>query len=146
MPLLNREELLADKAALRDLHWRIDAEVLRLYELPPALERDLLDYFTGWRRADVPFNQERYFPEGFDEPISLSDLIAITTDWETTNSQRHELIAASFKQPLRDEEGIRLKELQRLAGLKRELLSSPSLKELVEIESDLRRRALWKGL
>jgi N-6 DNA methylase len=146
MPLLNREELPADKAVLRDLHWRIDAEVLRLYELPPALERDLLDYFTGWRRADVPFNQERYFPEGFDEPISLSDLIAITTDWDTTNSQRHELIAASFKQPLRDEEVIRLKELQRLAGLKRELLSSPSLKELVEIESDLRRRALWKGL
>ena len=145
-PLLNRNELLTDEVAMRELHWRIDAEVLRLYALPVSLERELLDYFTGWRRPDVPFNQERYFPEGFDEPISLLDFIAITADWTTTNGRRHELIAASVHGQLGAEEIEHLKEFQRLAGLKRELLSSPPLKELVEIELDLRRRSLWKGL
>ena len=146
LPLLNKEKPVANEVVLRELHWRIDAEVLRLYELPVSLERELLDYFTGWQRADVPFTQERYFPDGFDQPISLIDFIAITTDWNITNSRRHELIASNINNSLRAEQVDELKELQRLAGLKRELLSSPSLKELVEIEADLRRRALWKGL
>ena len=35
---------------------RVDAEVLRLYELPPKLERQLLDLFAGWPRLGVPFS------------------------------------------------------------------------------------------
>ena len=49
----------ADKTAvlehLRILHWRIDAEVLRLYDLPAALERKVLDLFSGVHRRGVPF-------------------------------------------------------------------------------------------
>jgi len=36
---------------LKYLHWRMDAEVLALYNLPAKLERQLLDYFTGERRV-----------------------------------------------------------------------------------------------
>ena len=34
---------------------QIDAEVLRLYDLPPRLERQILDLFAGWERQGVPF-------------------------------------------------------------------------------------------
>jgi len=44
----------------------VDAEVLRLYDLPPRMERQLLDLFTGWKRPGVPFDFERYFPEDFE--------------------------------------------------------------------------------
>ncbi|MFS8070632.1 MAG: class I SAM-dependent DNA methyltransferase, partial [Byssovorax sp.] len=35
---------------VRILHWRVDAEVLRLYELPAELERNLLVFFAGVAR------------------------------------------------------------------------------------------------
>jgi hypothetical protein len=83
--------------------------------------------------------------EGFDEPISLADFLAITADWEVTNRQRLGLIRKKTAKTLRPEEGEELRRLQRLAGLKRELLSSPSLKELAEMETVMRRRGLWRG-
>ncbi len=130
---------------LRTLHWRIDTEILRLYALPVELERELLDFFTGWKRVGVPFEQDRYLPEGFDEPVSLADFLAITADWDATNRRRLRLIEKKPAKTVSPEEKEELQQLQRLAGLKRELLSSPSLKELAEMEADLRRRGLWRG-
>jgi len=43
----------------------VDAEILRLYDLPPRLERQLLDLFSGYERLGVPFDFRRYFPEDF---------------------------------------------------------------------------------
>jgi len=134
-----------DEIRLRDLHWRIDAKILRLYALSIENERQLLDYFTGWERVGVPFKQDRYFPEGFDEPVSLSDFLAITIDWESTNRKRHKLIEEKAAHKLLPEQIEEFQRLQRLAELKRELLSSPSLKELAEIEAELRTRELWQG-
>jgi hypothetical protein len=131
---------------LRIMHWRIDAAILRLYDLPVQLEREVLNFFAGWKRAGVPFKQDRYFPEGFDEPISLADYLAITTDWATTNQRRIELVEKKQSKTIQAEESGELDRLQHLAGLKRELLSSPSLKELGQIETDLRRRGLWRGV
>jgi hypothetical protein len=135
-----------DEIRLRDLHWRIDAEILRLYRLSSEDERQLLDYFTGWERVGVPFKQDHYFPEGFDEAISLSDFLAITIDWESTNRKRLELIEEKATSELVPEQMDEFRRLQRLAGLKRELLSSPSLKELAKIEAELRKRELWQGV
>jgi type I restriction-modification system DNA methylase subunit len=145
MPLRSDDTRKEELRTLRDLHWRIDAEVMRCYGLPVELERQLLDYFAGWQRVGVPFQQDRYFPEGFDEPISLSDYLAITSDWDATNRRRLRLIEKKATKTIRAEEKEELQQLQRLAGLKRELLSSPSLKELAEMEADLRRRGLWRG-
>ena len=145
LPLRSDDARAEETKVLRQLHWRIDVEVMRLYQLPAEVERQLLDYFSGWERVGVPFKQDRYFPEGFDEVISLADFIAITADWDVTNARRLELIEKKASRAIQAEEREKLQHLQGLAGLKRELLSSPSLKELTEVEADLRRRGLWRG-
>ncbi len=144
IPLRSDDTRNEEGRTLRDLHWRIDAEVMRCYGLPVELERQLLDYFAGWERVGVPFQQDRYFPEGFDQAISLSDYLDITSDWDATNRRRLRLIEKKTIKTIRAEEKEELQKLQRLAGLKRESLSSPSLKELAEMEADLRRRGLWR--
>jgi hypothetical protein len=50
---------------------RVDAEVLRLYDLPPRTERQLLDLFAGYQRQGVPFPFERYYPVDFHPCIPL---------------------------------------------------------------------------
>ena len=50
----------------------LDAEVLRLYDLPPRLERQVLDLFSGWNRPGVPFAFARYFPVDFEPWIPLN--------------------------------------------------------------------------
>jgi len=54
----------------------IDAEVMRLYDLPPKLERKVLDLFTGWERKGVDFKFGRYFPEDFDSWIPLHEYLS----------------------------------------------------------------------
>lgn len=60
-----------DPARARELLLALDAEVLRLYDLPPRLERQLLDYLSGWPRSGVPFNFDRFFPADFEPWIPL---------------------------------------------------------------------------
>lgn len=54
----------------------LDAEVLHLYDLPPRLERELLDLFAGHQRAGVPFSFDRYYPEGFEPWFSLHEYLS----------------------------------------------------------------------
>jgi len=54
----------------------IDAEILRLYDLPPRLEKLLLDCFEGVQRKGVAFKFERYYPAGLDSYIPLSVFIS----------------------------------------------------------------------
>jgi type I restriction-modification system DNA methylase subunit len=44
----------------------VDAAILRLYDLPPRLERQILNLFAGWKRPGIPFDFDRYFPEDFE--------------------------------------------------------------------------------
>jgi len=60
-----------DDDEARDLLLEIDALILRLYDLPPHLERQLLDLFAGHQRQGVPFPFERYYPEDFRPYIPL---------------------------------------------------------------------------
>ena len=55
---------------------KIDAEVLRLYDLPPRLEKKLLDFFAGHQRKGVDFDFDRYYPENFDSYIPLRMFIS----------------------------------------------------------------------
>jgi len=55
---------------------RMDAEVLRLYDLPPRLERELLDLFAGHERPGVPPGFDRYFPEDFEPCFSLHEYLS----------------------------------------------------------------------
>ena len=49
----------------------IDAEVMRLYDLPPKLEWQVLNLFDGCKRKGVDFDFDRYYPEGFESWIPL---------------------------------------------------------------------------
>lgn len=60
----------------RQLLLQVDAEVLRLYALPPILERQILDLFAGQQRVGVSFRFERYFPEDFEPWFSLHEYLS----------------------------------------------------------------------
>ena len=62
-----------------ELHSRmlqLDAEILRLYDLTPRMERRLLNLFSGHERLGVPFKMNRYFPIGFTPCIPLHNYLS----------------------------------------------------------------------
>lgn len=61
----------ADHKLVRERLLDIDAEILRLYDLPPSMERRILELFAGAKRPGVPAVFDRYYPEGFDPFIPL---------------------------------------------------------------------------
>lgn len=71
---------LRDGIALREKEKQcllaIDAEVLRLYDLPPRLEKQLLDFFAGYQRKGVDFDFKEYYPKGFGSYIPLHIFIS----------------------------------------------------------------------
>ena len=50
--------------------FEIDSLILKAYDLPPRMERKLLDFFRGYPRP-VPFPFPEYFPEDFQPCIPL---------------------------------------------------------------------------
>lgn len=108
---------------LRALHWRVDAEVLKLYALPAELERELLDFFDGVPRVGVPFEQKCYIPSTFREVMRLDEFLRITDEWEQTDERRCQLIEKRIKHGRRTAaEETEFKELQRLFDLRRSYL------------------------
>ncbi len=67
------EALQADRA--RDALLRLDAAILKAYDLPPVLEREVLDLFQGKPRP-VPFEFMGYYPPGFEAYLPLHQLIS----------------------------------------------------------------------
>ena len=128
---------------LKHLHWRVDAEVLRLYALPAPLERQLLDLFTGVRRRGVPFEQTEYFPRDFTELNRLSELLAITADWPRTNRRRAKLMDLEEAGRLTESQTEELNELQRLADARVSYFKPVFLEDADQIIEDLKRRGLW---
>jgi hypothetical protein len=61
----------------------IDAEILRLYNLSPRLEKMLLDFFAGYQRKGVDFKFDRYYEEGFDSYIPLH--MYISTEFQNSS-------------------------------------------------------------
>ncbi len=133
-----------DSDELKTLHWRIDAEVLRLYDLPPQLERQLLDLFTGVERRGVPFKQTEYIPKGFSDISTLRELLAITTSWEQTNERRAELILKEVKKTISPNEKGELDCLQKLADARIRLLAPLPIKELEALRDKLKQRGMWE--
>lgn len=141
--LRNDEDRESEREALRLLHWRMDAEVLKLYALPVEMERKLLDYFKDCKRVGVPFHQDRYFPEHFNEPIGLADYIAITADWEETNARRLESIERKLAGKLDDGDKAELARLKKLAWAKAQLVRPLPLEEAKAKEAELKRKGQW---
>ncbi len=73
MPLFSGPETQnrVDRATLHRLIMRMDAEVLRLYDLPARAERKLLDLFSGKVRPGVPGRFSGYYPDDFKACVPL---------------------------------------------------------------------------
>jgi hypothetical protein len=54
----------------------LDAEVLKLYDLPPRLERQLLDLFSGVERKGVGCEFRGYYSPGFTSYLPLHMVIS----------------------------------------------------------------------
>jgi len=65
-----------DKSQVRRLLLSIDAEVMRLYDLPPKMEKRVLDLFQGSQRKGIDFRFEGYYPEGFESAIPLHEYLS----------------------------------------------------------------------
>jgi hypothetical protein len=127
------------------LHWRVDAEVLKLYDLPAALERKLLDVFTGVERRGVPFHQTEYFPTHFNDLQRLEDLLAITGEWEQTSARKTELIEKKIRKEANDDELKELARLKMLTEARGELFAPLPLPQLATIKARLQSKGQWEG-
>ncbi len=65
-----------DKKPLRQALLAMDAEVLRSYDLPPRLERQLLDLFEGVERKGVGCEFKGYYQSSLDAFVPLHELIS----------------------------------------------------------------------
>jgi hypothetical protein len=65
-----------DKEELRKLLLSIDAEVMRWYDLPPKMEKRVLDLFQGSQRKGVDFRFNGYYPDGFESAIPLQEYLS----------------------------------------------------------------------
>jgi len=63
-----------DKA--KHLLFSIDAEVMRLYDLPPKMEKRILDLFLGVQRKGVDFEFKGYYPGGFESAVPLHEYLS----------------------------------------------------------------------
>ncbi|MGJ8638380.1 MAG: HsdM family class I SAM-dependent methyltransferase [Opitutaceae bacterium] len=145
-----REELDQLRSNLSHQHWRIDAAVLSLYDLPEKLEGQLLRYFTTSRcydakRRGVPFNQTEYFPEHFKDLNRLSDLLKITADWEKTSERKSELIDLKIEKRATKEELKELEKLKLLTEARGEYFEPIQFDHLEQIKKQLIAKVEWLG-
>jgi len=61
---------------IREAILRMDAEILKLYDLPPRLERELLDLFQGADRKWVGCEFRGYYPQDFTPCIPLHEYLS----------------------------------------------------------------------
>jgi hypothetical protein len=82
---------------LRFIAIRLDALVLKAYDLTPQLERQLLDLFAGHQRVGVPYTFDKYFPDDFQPWLHLYEYLSD----EFRNSQAGAIIAShrTFNEP-----------------------------------------------
>jgi hypothetical protein len=66
----------ATPEGIRQALLEMDAAVLQAYNLPPRLERQLLDFFEGVERKGVGCNFTGYYPPGFTSSLPLHYVIS----------------------------------------------------------------------
>jgi hypothetical protein len=64
------------KDRAKHILFSIDAEVMRLYDLPPKMEKRILDLFQGVQRRGVDFTFMGYYPEGFESAVPLYEYLS----------------------------------------------------------------------
>lgn len=114
---------------LRILHLRVDAEVMRLYDLPPEMELTLLNLFEDQERKGVPFKQNGYFPPGFQGLNTVAELVTVLADWEPKAVRKSELIRLKVERKASRADLSELSDLKRLSAARRDLLAPVPVEE-----------------
>ncbi len=91
-----------DPQAAKDILLSIDAEVLKLYNLPPKLERQVLDIFWGDTRRRVPFEFNGYIPPENGSWIPLHIFISEKFKSATSEKILNKVRKTPDKELLRD--------------------------------------------
>jgi hypothetical protein len=85
---------------IRQALLEMDAAVLRAYDLPPRLERQLLDLFTGVERKGVGCDFYGYYPPGLTAFVPLHELLSEDYEHSTAGA------LAKRYQPVRSKEAL----------------------------------------
>src|SRR6266404_19734 len=72
---LHKQAVQRDSRRAKQILLQIDAQILTAYDLPPNLEREVLDIFQGEQRP-VPFHFAGFYPEHLEAYIPLSEIIS----------------------------------------------------------------------
>jgi hypothetical protein len=98
----------ANQKAIRSALLEMDSEVLRAYDLPPRLERQLLDSFKDAEpRKGVGCEFVHYYPEGLEACIPLHKLLSDEVASSTIGrfAARYRPVSPSIQKVLRDATG-----------------------------------------
>ena len=133
----------AQPAELERLLLRVDAEGLKLYDMPLDLEQQVLSLFADWKRVGVPFAQNRYLPASIEGKLSLLQFLEMEGAWSVTNRERGRLIDKNIAGTITVEERARLEVLQAYADYHLQSVSPRPTHLLDELE---RRRETRGGV
>ena len=125
------------QAELKNLLLQVDAEGLKLYDLPLALEKLILGQFSNWRRVGVPFEQSRFLPETLEGKLGLSQFLEMEGAWPATNRERGQLIDKNIAGTITAEERGRLDVLQAYADYHLQKIAPRPIHMLDELERRL---------
>lgn len=84
-------EIGSSAGRLKNAYLRIDAEILRCYNLYPRMEKEILDLFYGYQRPGVPFVLTKYFPADFEPCIPLHEYLSPEYKLSTAGELRKRL-------------------------------------------------------
>ena len=127
---------------------RLDAAVLAAYNLPASVQRRLLKMFNGWSRPlPHPYDRafDRYFPDHFEEEITLAELVAITLDWEQTSGRKTGLIERKIRCVATKEKLGELQRLKFLTEARGEYFAPLPLQRLARLQSELESHGKWEA-
>jgi predicted DNA-binding antitoxin AbrB/MazE fold protein len=122
---------------LRSILLNIDAMILGGYDLPPELERMLLDFFDGSPRP-VPFEFTAYPIAAFSRVRVLGANGDSERAWDAFNDRRAFLIDKELSEGLSDEEAAELQRLQDAADRYLDTVSPIQLEDLSWLEARVR--------
>lgn len=127
---------------------RLDAAVLTAYDLPANVQFRLLKKFSSWSRPLAPPYEKafvRYFPDHFEEEITLSELLAITCDWERTSERKTALIEKKISRQASSKELAELQRLKFLTEARGEYFAPLPLPKLTAAQRELEAKGKWEA-
>jgi hypothetical protein len=135
-------------AAVTEAVLRLDAAVLDAYDLPASVQCRLLRMFNGWSRPlPPPYDRafSRYFPDHFEDEITLTEILAITADWDRTSERKTELIEKKIRRVATKEELTKLQRLKFLTEARGEYFAPLPLQQLATLQGELESQGKWEA-